>query len=156
MVKLIRYAEQGFKGYVYYQEEKYCPKFVNWEENKKELLVDGCFVFVEEVDEEGLTNWAGKRFYQPRHEIYVPDDSLVWVDNTKWSVDENNKLTYHSVYRNIQDKYLAWNAWVQIPVIEIANTVREIKNKTGKVDWCWCEAIYFSGEYADDEDNVGY
>lgn len=156
MVKLIRYADQGFKGYTYFEDDRYCPKFVDWENNKLVRWVDGCFVFVEEVDEDALTNWASKRFYQPRHEIMVPDDTLVWVNNTKWSVNENNKLTYNNVYRDIQDGYLAWNAWVQVPAIEVANTVREIKEKTGEVCYEWCEAIYFSGEYADDEDNIGY
>lgn len=139
MVKLIRYASEGFKPFEYYpKKQEFCPKFIR-NDNRIELFVYGCYVFIEEVDLNALSNISGDRYYEKRNELLVNEETLIWTRN-EIPILKNNKLRFIPYYK-IENKLL-WNSWVKIPAKIIKEKVKLIKRINGFVDYEYCEGIF--------------
>lgn len=140
MVKLIRYANEGFKRHEYFKDDQYCPKLIR-DDNRRENWILGCFVFVEEEDTDALIsmNWD-KRLYEKRNELIIPDDIMLWAENI-FPIYNNGKIIIKP-YISLSDKLLELNSWVKMSAKVIANRVKIVKEYNGICDWSWSQAIY--------------
>ncbi|MFD0587744.1 hypothetical protein ACFQZE_06995 [Paenibacillus sp. GCM10027627] len=140
MIKLIRYANEGFFGHDYYSDDENTPKLVNEKENQIEDWVTGCFVFVEEEDPDALIMFRKDRTNEKRHELLVPDETLIWTWNA-WPTFEIDGKYGHNYYRKLEG-LLTWNSWIKLPALVIAERVKLVKKQLGASNYLWSEGIY--------------
>jgi hypothetical protein len=140
LIKIIRYANEGFYGHEYFSDEEYTPKLVDEKNNRIKDFVKGCFVFIAEEDPDALIMFRKDRTNENRHELYVPDDTLIWTWNA-WPTFEIDGKYGHNYYRKL-DGSLSWNSWIKIPVSVIAERVKIVRERLGDSNYLWSEGIY--------------